>query len=52
MIAGKVGLFEGDDDGFMLREGVNVGTAEGMLLVGLDVGSMHEIEKRNDQLIV
>jgi hypothetical protein len=44
---GVIGWFDGEVDGIELREGFNVGTSEGMLLVlGLDVGSVNSTRKR------
>jgi hypothetical protein len=46
---GVIGWFDGEVDGIELREGFNVGTAEGMLLVlGLDVGSVNSKRKKKD----
>jgi len=46
---GVIGWFDGEVDGIKLREGLSVGTAEGMLLVlGLDVGSVNSKRKKKD----
>jgi hypothetical protein len=48
----EIGCFDGEVDGIELREGFNVGTAEGILVVlGLDVGSVYsKIEKERSIL--